>query len=101
MSLLSRYLLRCHRRANRDRPMYGVLELGDSEKQTARMIRAVCLMNDGSPGRARTADLVINSHPLYQLSYQGMKPIIVLIDVVLVNALIFLTADNSQSSVRG
>ncbi len=25
----------------------------------------------GSPGRARTADLVINSHPLYQLSYRG------------------------------
>ena len=29
-------------------------------------------VNDGSPGRARTADLVINSHPLYQLSYQGI-----------------------------
>jgi hypothetical protein len=27
----------------------------------------------GSPGRARTADLVINSHPLYQLSYRGIK----------------------------
>ena len=27
----------------------------------------------GSLGRARTADLVINSHPLYQLSYQGIK----------------------------
>ena len=26
----------------------------------------------GSPGRARTADLVINSHPLYQLSYRGI-----------------------------
>ena len=26
----------------------------------------------GSPGRARTADLVINSHPLYRLSYRGM-----------------------------
>ena len=26
----------------------------------------------GSPGRARTADLVINSHPLYQLSYRGL-----------------------------
>ena len=25
----------------------------------------------GSPGQARTADLVINSHPLYQLSYRG------------------------------
>ena len=27
----------------------------------------------GSPGRARTADLVINSHPLYQLSYRGIE----------------------------
>lgn len=27
----------------------------------------------GSPGRARTADLVVNSHPLYQLSYRGIK----------------------------
>ncbi len=27
----------------------------------------------GSSGRARTADLVINSHPLYRLSYRGIK----------------------------
>jgi hypothetical protein len=27
----------------------------------------------GSPGRARTADLMINSHPLYRLSYRGMR----------------------------
>ncbi len=27
----------------------------------------------GSPGRARTADLVVNSHPLYQLSYRGLN----------------------------
>jgi hypothetical protein len=26
----------------------------------------------GSPGRARTADLMINSHPLYRLSYRGI-----------------------------
>ena len=26
----------------------------------------------GSPGRARTADLVVNSHPLYRLSYRGI-----------------------------
>jgi len=29
-------------------------------------------MFSGSPGRTRTADLVINSHPLYRLSYRGM-----------------------------
>jgi hypothetical protein len=28
---------------------------------------------NGSPGRARTADLVINSHPLYRLSYRGSE----------------------------
>ena len=27
----------------------------------------------GSPARARTSDMVINSHPLYQLSYGGVK----------------------------
>ena len=26
----------------------------------------------GSPGRTRTADKVVNSHPLYQLSYPGL-----------------------------
>ena len=26
----------------------------------------------GSPGRTRTADKVVNSHPLYQLSYRGI-----------------------------
>ncbi len=29
-------------------------------------------MGYGSPGRARTADLMINSHPLYRLSYRGI-----------------------------
>ena len=27
--------------------------------------------NDGSPGRTRTSDTVVNSHLLYQLSYRG------------------------------
>ena len=27
----------------------------------------------GSPGQTRTADKVINSHPLYQLSYRGSE----------------------------
>ncbi len=26
---------------------------------------------NSSPGRTRTSDLVVNSHPLYQLSYRG------------------------------
>jgi hypothetical protein len=31
---------------------------------------------NGSPGRVRTADTVINSHLLYQLSYRGIISII-------------------------
>ncbi len=34
---------------------------------------AKTLAGCGSPGRARTADLMINSHPLYRLSYRGMR----------------------------
>ena len=30
------------------------------------------LQEFGSPGRTRTTDQVINSHPLYQLSYRGI-----------------------------
>jgi hypothetical protein len=29
----------------------------------------------GSPGRTRTADRVVNSHLLYQLSYRGIRSI--------------------------
>ncbi len=36
----------------------------------------------GSPGRARTADLMINSHPLYRLSYRGMRRNLKLIPLV-------------------
>ena len=28
-------------------------------------------VESGSPGRTRTSDMVVNSHPLYQLSYRG------------------------------
>ena len=31
--------------------------------------------NKNSPGQTRTADLVINSHPLYQLSYRGSSSV--------------------------
>ena len=34
------------------------------------VLMTACLI--GSPGRARTADPVINSHLLYQLSYRGI-----------------------------
>ena len=36
------------------------------------LIFATALAVYGSPGRARTADLMINSHPLYRLSYRGI-----------------------------
>ena len=32
------------------------------------------LVFSGSPGRTRTADQVVNSHPLYLLSYRGLCP---------------------------
>ena len=32
------------------------------------------LFSTGSPGRTRTSDMVVNSHPLYQLSYRGSWP---------------------------
>ena len=32
----------------------------------------------GSPGRTRTCDLVINSHPLYRLSYRGVAGSVIL-----------------------
>lgn len=37
-------------------------------------ILAVCL--DGSRSRTRTCDMVVNSHPLYRLSYPGMMVIL-------------------------
>ena len=40
------------------------------ERDAVALHRA--LERSGSPGRARTADLVINSHPLYRLSYRGI-----------------------------
>ena len=30
-------------------------------------------IKSGSPGRTRTSDMVVNSHPLYQLSYRGTQ----------------------------
>ena len=30
-------------------------------------------MKVGSPGRTRTYDMLINSQPLYQLSYRGLR----------------------------
>ena len=34
------------------------------------------MLQSGSPGRTRTSDLVVNSHPLCQLSYRGIKIIV-------------------------
>ena len=38
------------------------------------LVASRCL--DGSPGEARTPDLVVNSHPLYLLSYRGILCIV-------------------------
>ena len=42
------------------------------ESHIQEINRKKLLQINGSPGRARTADLVINSHPLYRLSYRGI-----------------------------
>lgn len=36
-------------------------------------------VENGSLGRARTADPVINSHLLYQLSYQGKEGVFIIV----------------------
>jgi hypothetical protein len=52
-------------------PRWGAL-LGRSPTQRKRAwLKQPSPSVIGSLGRARTADLVINSHPLYRLSYQG------------------------------
>ncbi len=43
----------------------------DSIKKTARFCNRAGI--PGSPGRTRTADKVVNSHLLYQLSYRGLE----------------------------
>ena len=42
-----------------------------ARNNSAKSLRAIVL--SGSGGRIRTYDLVINSHPLCQLSYAGIK----------------------------
>lgn len=49
------------------------LEFYVLEKVPPQMGKSQNLTRYGSPGRARTADLMINSHPLYRLSYRGMS----------------------------
>ena len=44
------------------------MERGEADRDPAPPPRAE---EGGSPGRTRTSDLVVNSHPLYQLSYRG------------------------------
>jgi hypothetical protein len=41
-----------------------------NSKKRPEGVRAFFL--SGSPGRIRTADQVVNSHPLYRLSYRGI-----------------------------
>jgi hypothetical protein len=46
-------------------------KITDNKKGLGKLPKAFILL--GSPGRARTADLMINSHPLYRLSYRGIN----------------------------
>jgi hypothetical protein len=40
-----------------------------------RQMALLLPVQPSSPGRTRTSDLVINSHPLYRLSYRGIPPL--------------------------
>ena len=47
---------------------------GDSHEQEKGPLfyKGTLFASNGSQGRIRTADKVVNSHPLYRLSYRGM-----------------------------
>jgi hypothetical protein len=45
---------------------------GKISKQKRPMLKSTDLLFAGSPGRTRTCNLVVNSHPLCRLSYRGI-----------------------------
>ena len=45
---------------------------GKVSKQKRPMLNSTGLLFAGSPGRTRTCNLVVNSHPLCRLSYRGI-----------------------------
>jgi hypothetical protein len=60
-------------------PLYRLAELqpkadepkAQPGKQFNFFVLVLSILKSGSPGGTRTPDLVINSHPLYRLSYRG------------------------------
>ncbi len=47
-------------------------EVLEGRKRHREAVARCLLSQNGSPGRTRTADKVVNSHSLYQLSYRGV-----------------------------
>jgi hypothetical protein len=47
----------------------GEIDDADEEQRAGVLFTGSYDGRNGSPGRTRTCDMVINSHPLYQLSY--------------------------------
>jgi hypothetical protein len=45
---------------------------GRPKRKSLFFLEQALLVLSGSPGQTRTADMVVNSHPLYRLSYRGM-----------------------------
>jgi hypothetical protein len=58
---------------NRASPEGSGAPTGLNKIKKAHSVQAMgLLLFFGSPGRTRTADQVVNSHPLYRLSYRGI-----------------------------
>ena len=66
---------------NGERRGLKLMWIGLAAREALRTLNAVTAMARirqvtgfvGSPGGTRTPDLVVNSHPLYQLSYRGRR----------------------------
>ncbi len=64
--------------ASQIRPCVGKIARGDPQAKWVSALglgqaRSACpTAASGSPGRTRTSDMVVNSHPLYRLSYRGV-----------------------------
>ena len=59
------------RRSQRQHPLQSVLQDYVKSFHGVGRVRALSWREDGSPGRTRTSDQLVNSQPLYLLSYRG------------------------------
>ena len=53
--------------------IYLQLQMLPTNNNRPLLLRKATCVHYGSPARTRTTDMVVNSHPLYRLSYWGIK----------------------------